>query len=92
MKKTDRADAVRATKAAVLKGGLSDWSWSSRARACAWCRLLAQHDRPPFTARPSLAGHCGHGSTCSSPRLAVNDPSRTCNSRSLWRTPDPRCG
>jgi hypothetical protein len=27
-------------------------------------RLLAHHDRPPFSGRPSLTGHCGHGWTC----------------------------
>jgi hypothetical protein len=31
------------------------------------CRL-AHHDRPPFSGRPSLTGHRGHGWTCSLPR------------------------
>jgi hypothetical protein len=28
------------------------------------CRFLAHNDRPPFSGRPSLTGHCGHGCTC----------------------------
>src|SRR5580692_6180741 len=36
----------------------------------------ALNDRPPFSGRPSLTGHCGHGWTCSLPRLVENDPSR----------------
>jgi hypothetical protein len=31
-------------------------------------RFVALNDRPPFSDRPSLTGHCGHGWTCSLPR------------------------
>jgi hypothetical protein len=37
-------------------------------------RLMAHRDRPPFSGRPSLTGHCGHGWTCSLPRPVANDP------------------
>jgi len=37
------------------------------------CLLLDHHDRPPFSGRPSLMGHCGHGWTCSLPRPVAND-------------------
>jgi hypothetical protein len=36
-------------------------------------RLLAHHDSPPFSGRPSLTGHCGHGWTCSLPRPVAID-------------------
>ena len=35
---------------------------------------MAHHDRPPFSGRPSLTGHCGHGWTCSLPRPVAIDP------------------
>src|SRR5215216_2087367 len=35
--------------------------------------LLAHHDSPPFSGRPSLTGHCGHGWTCSLPRPVAID-------------------
>jgi hypothetical protein len=35
---------------------------------------LALNDRPPFSGRPSLTGHCGHGWTCSLPHPVVIDP------------------
>ena len=35
---------------------------------------MAQHDRPPFSGRPSLTGHCGHGWTCRLPRPVAHDP------------------
>jgi hypothetical protein len=38
--------------------------------------LVAHHDRPPFSGRPSLTGHCGHGWTCSLPRPVAIDPFR----------------
>jgi len=41
---------------------------------CSAVRLfLAHHDRPPFSGRPSLTGHCGHGWTCSLPGPVAND-------------------
>ena len=36
--------------------------------------MLAHNDRPPFSGRPSLTGHCGHGWTCSLPRPVAIDP------------------
>ena len=30
---------------------------------------MAHYDRPPFSGRPSLTGHCGHAWTCSLPRI-----------------------
>ena len=36
--------------------------------------LLAHHDRPPFSGRPSLTGHCGHGWTCSLPHPVAIGP------------------
>ena len=39
--------------------------------------LLAHHDRPPFSGRPSLTGHCGHGWTSSLPRPVASDPELT---------------
>ena len=44
--------------------------------ACNAFPLMALNDRPPFSGRPSLTGHCGHGWTCSRFRLVVNDPGR----------------
>ena len=38
---------------------------SGLAKQNASCRRLALHDSPPFSDRPSLTGHCGHGWTCS---------------------------
>jgi glutathione S-transferase len=35
--------------------------------------LLAHHDRPPFSGRPSLTGHCGHGWTRSLTRSVAHD-------------------
>ena len=43
------------------------------------CRLLAHHDRPPFSGRPSLTGYCGHGWTCRLPRPVAHDPLRKWN-------------
>ena len=37
-------------------------------------RLLALNDRPPFSGRPSLTGHCGHCWTCSLPRPTPRRP------------------
>ena len=37
------------------------------------CPKVALHDRPPFSDRPSLTGHCGHGWTCSLPRPVAID-------------------
>ena len=37
---------------------------------------MAHHDRPPFSGRPSLTGHCGHGWICSLPRPVAIDPER----------------
>jgi hypothetical protein len=34
---------------------------------------MAHHDRPPFSDRSSLTGHCGHGWTCSLPRPIAID-------------------
>jgi hypothetical protein len=34
---------------------------------------LAHDDRPRFSGRPSLTGHCGHGWTCSLPRPVAFD-------------------
>jgi hypothetical protein len=39
--------------------------------------LLAHHDRPSFSGRPSLTGHCGHGWTYSVPRPVAIDPEQT---------------
>jgi len=36
-------------------------------------QLLAHHDNLPFSGRPSLTGHCGHGWTCSLPRPVAID-------------------
>jgi hypothetical protein len=44
---------------------------------------VAHHDRPPFSGRPSLTGHCGHGWTCRLPRPVAIDPERTFATRSL---------
>src|SRR6476661_7989814 len=33
----------------------------------------ALNDRPPFSGRPSLTGHCGHGWTCSLPHPVTID-------------------
>jgi hypothetical protein len=41
---------------------------------------LAHYDKPPFSGRPSLTGHCGHGWTCSLPRPAAMDPHLTLRS------------
>jgi hypothetical protein len=38
------------------------------------CRSLALNDGPPFSGRPSLTVHCGHGWTCSLPRPVATDP------------------
>ena len=43
------------------------------------CQLGAVHtwplnDKAPFSGRPSLTGHCGHGWTCSLPRPVAIDP------------------
>jgi hypothetical protein len=51
---------------------------------CRWlqlsvCRPLAHHDRPPFSGRPSLTGHCGHGWTSSLPGPVASDPKATSN-------------
>jgi hypothetical protein len=40
------------------------------------CNSLAHHDRPPFSGRPSLTGHCGHCWTCSLPSPVAHDPER----------------
>ena len=37
-------------------------------------RISTHHDRPPFSGRPSLTGHCGHGLTCSLPRPCCDRP------------------
>src|SRR6202030_1421561 len=37
----------------------------------------ALNHRPPFSGRPSLTGHCGHGWTCSLPRPVAIDPTAT---------------
>jgi signal transduction histidine kinase len=39
------------------------------------CNSLAHHDRPPFSGRPSLTGHCGHCWTCSLPHPVAIDVS-----------------
>jgi hypothetical protein len=39
-------------------------------------RLVALNDRPPFSERPSLTGHCGHGWTCRRFEPVANDPLR----------------
>jgi hypothetical protein len=39
-------------------------------------RLVALNDRPPFSGRPSLTGHCGHGWTCRRFEPVANDPGR----------------
>jgi hypothetical protein len=36
-------------------------------------RKVALDDRLPFSGRPSLTGHCGHGWTCSLPRPVAID-------------------
>ena len=41
----------------------------------------AHRDRPPFSGRPSLTGHCGLGWTCNLPRPVVHSPRRTSSSR-----------
>jgi hypothetical protein len=38
---------------------------------------LAHHDRPPFSRRPSLTGHCGHGAILGAQRSVAIDPSET---------------
>ena len=38
------------------------------------CPFLAHHDRPPFSGRPSLTEHCGHGWTSSLLRPVASDP------------------
>jgi predicted nucleotide-binding protein len=38
---------------------------------------VALNDRPPFSGRPSLTGHCGHGWTYSVPRPVAIDPEQT---------------
>ena len=42
---------------------------------CCTCsrRFMAHRDKPPFSGRPSLTGHCGHGWICSLPRPVVID-------------------
>jgi hypothetical protein len=35
--------------------------------------FMALHDRPPFSSRPSLTGHCGHCWTCSLARPVAHD-------------------
>ena len=37
----------------------------------------ALNDRPPFSGRPSLTGHCGHGWTCRRFEPVANDPQET---------------
>ena len=37
-------------------------------------QLLAHLDRPPFSSRTSLTGHCGRGWACSLPRPIAFDP------------------
>ena len=49
------------------------------------CLFVAHRDRPPFSGRPSLTGHCGHGWTCSSPRPVAIDPFET--SKGATRSP-----
>ena len=39
--------------------------------------VLAHHDRPPFSGRPSLTEHYGHGWACRLPRPVAIDPELT---------------
>jgi hypothetical protein len=52
--------------------------------------VLAHHDRPPFSGRPSLTEHYGHGWACRLPRPVAIDPQQTSDRKMrLHRTSRP---
>jgi hypothetical protein len=74
------------TTVPLFTSGRSDWGKSflplkgeSFREPFLQCTSLqvALNDRPPFSGRPSLTGHCGHGWTCSLPRPVAHDPQET---------------
>ena len=62
------------------------FQYSALAKQYVSCRLLALHDSPPFSDRPSLTGHCGHGWTCSLPRPIAIYPLRTSRGEATYLT------